>query len=417
MAREMDSRLGLTLRLAAVAATATLTACGSAGATPLVHRGDVVPVPGGSLTADDVAAAQTAFGVDLLQEVCRDAADQDVLLSPASAAQALSLLYPAGAGPTADALQDLLHLPAWSPELVAAMREHTVALDGLRYAGDPDDEDAPDSLQTSNRLWTARGLAPDPGYLDDVATALAADVRALDFAGDPAGATDRIDATVAEDTRGRIQDLFDRPLSPSTQAVLTNALHLQARWAVPFTGTGEAPFATPSGTRTVDMMAGGSGRLRTSGGWQGVELPYRDGTLAAVAVLPPEGTGPCAVDAATLAALQSGTPEDVGVRLPRTTVEQTHELLVPLTALGLPVAGDFPALGGPLQVAQVVQKTFLAVDEEGTEAAAATAIALEASARDSASRVVSFDRPFLLLLTDTATRSPLFLAAVHSPGG
>ena len=106
------------------------------------------------------------------------------------------------------------------------------------------------------------------------------------------------------------------------------------------------------------------------------------------------------------------------MQLPRMRIEQTHQLLDVLAGLGLPVEGDYSGLGRDgLYISQVVQKTFLDVDEEGTEAAAATGIALEASARDSASRVVSFDRPFLLLLTDTATRSPLFLAAVHSPGG
>jgi serpin B len=421
MAQVIDRRSGPSVRtvcrwVAAVAATAALTACGSAGAIPLVQRGDVLPVQAGALTADDVAAAHTAFGVDLLHAVCAGAAGQDVLLSPTSAAQALSLLYPAAGGPTAEALAALLHLPGWSPELVAAVREYTAALGALRYEGDPDDEDAPDSLQTSNRLWTARGLEPDPGYLDDIATALAADVRALDFAGDPAGATDRINTTVEEDTRGRIEGMFDRPLSPGTRAVLTNALYLHARWARPFTSTQEAPFAAPSGEHTVDMMSGGSGLLRTSGGWQAVELPYRDGTLAAVAVLPPEDTVPCAVDAGTLAAVQTGAAEDVGVRLPRMTIQQTHQLLAPLAALGLPADGDYPALGGELQVAQVVQKTFLEVDEEGTEAAAATGIAMEASAMGPPSRVVSFDRPFLFLLTDTVTRSPLFVAAVHAPG-
>lgn len=96
----------------------------------------------------------------------------------------------------------MLHLPEWSADVVAALRDHTRSLDGLRYDGDLDDEGAPDSLQMSNRLWTATGLEPDPRYLDDIATALDADVRALDFAADPGGATDRINTTVAEDTEG-----------------------------------------------------------------------------------------------------------------------------------------------------------------------------------------------------------------------
>ncbi|WP_299953311.1 serpin family protein [uncultured Modestobacter sp.] len=399
----------------ALAATTALTACGSAGATPQVHEGGALVVPAGALTAQDVATAQTAFGVDLLREVCPGRPGEDVLLSPTSAAEALGLLYPATGGETAAAFGEVLHLPAWSPDLVAATREHTAALDGLRHDGDLDDEDAPDALQLSNHLWTALGVQPEQAYLDDLATAFAADVRALDFAGDPQGATDRINSTVAEDTRGVIEQLFDEPLSSATRAVLTNAVHLKARWATPFTGTRPAPFATPDGERDVQMMSGGSGRARAVDGWESVELPYRDGTLAAVAVLPPEGTDPCAVDAGTLAALDAAEAADVGVQLPRLHVEQTHQLLAPLSELGLPVTGDFAGLGaGGVQISQVVQKTYLDVDEQGTEAAAATGVAMEASAA-APRRVVTVDRPFLFLLTDTATRSPLFAAAVYSP--
>ncbi|HEX2075188.1 MAG TPA: serpin family protein [Geodermatophilus sp.] len=395
-------------------AAVALAACSSA-ATPVVHRGDVLPVRAGSLTAGDVAEAQTAFGLDLLHAVCARAAGGNVLLSPTSAAEALGLLYPASAGRTAEDLGALLHLPAWSPDLVAALQEHTRALTGLAHEGDLDDEDAPDAVQMSNRLWTATGLEPDPGYLDDVATAFDADVRSLDFAGDPDGATERINLSVEEDTRGAIEKLFDQPLSADTAVVLTNALHLKARWAVPFTGTAPAPFTAPSGEVTVEMMGGAGGAARTADGWRSVELPYRDGTLAAVAVLPPEGTDPCAIGPATLSALDDAEPVDVGVHLPRLRMEQTHGLLDLLTGLGLPVQGDYAALGREgLEISQVVQKTFLKVDEQGTEAAAATGVAMAVSA-PAPRELVTFDRPFLLLLTDTATRSPLFVAVVHDP--
>lgn len=403
-------------RLAAAAgAAAALAACGTAGAAPLVYRGDVVAVHAGALTARDVAEAQTAFGVDLLHTVCEQAGNGNVLVSPTSAAEALDLLYPATGGATAQAFGKMLHLPAWSPDLMAAMHEHTRALDRLRYAGDPRQDKAPDSLQMSNRLWTAQGLQPGKRYLDDLATAFSADVRTLDFAGDPGGATDWINATVRDDTHGIIQHLFDQPLDRATTSVLTDALYLKARWADPFSSTRPAAFETPGGSIKVDMMSGASGAGRAAAGWQSVELPYRDGTLAAVAVLPPRGTDPCAVDVPTLTALSGGASAPVDVRLPRMTFRQTHELLGPLTSLGLPRVGDYPALGGiGPQISQVVQKTYLRVDEQGTEAAAATGIAVATSGR-AAQRIVSYDRPFLFLLTDTGTGSPLFAAVVHDP--
>jgi serpin B len=407
--------MGRNRRAAVVCATAALTACGTAGATPLVHSGHVVAVQAGALDAAGIARFQTAFGIDLLHAVCAQAPGANVLISPTSAAGALSLLFPASGGETAEALGALLHLPPWSADVVAAMHEHTRALDGLRYDGDLDD-DAPDALQMSNRLWTAAWLKPEAGYLDDIATAFAADVRGLDFAGDPEGAIDRINTTVDEDTRGIIDTLFEQPLDPGTVAVLTNALHLKARWADPFADTRSAPFAAPSGEVDVDMMSGASGAGRTVDGWQSVDLPYRDGTLTAVAVLPPEGTDPCAVDDGTLTGLQDATPEQVGVELPRLKIEQSHQLLDVLAGMGLPIEGDYSGLGADgLQISQVVQKTFLEVDEDGTEAAAASGVAVGVSGQVAPTEPVTFDRPFLLVLTDTATRSPLFVTVVNDP--
>jgi serpin B len=369
----------------------------------------------GELTAQDVAGAQTAFGLDLLHAICAREPGENLLLSPTSAAEALSLLQPAAGGQTAEALRRLLHLPEWSPDLVAALHEHTRALDGLRYQGDLDDEDAPDALQMSNRLWTALGPELDPDYLDAIATAFDAEVRALDFAGDASGATDTINQTVEDDTRGIIEKLFDDALPSRTRVVLTNALHLKARWAEPFVDTRPAPFAAPGGEVTVDMMSGATGAGRTADGWVSVELPYRDGTLSAVAVLPPEGTGPCDVDPGRLTALRHGPARNVAVALPRLHIEQSHELLNDLVDLGLRENGDYSGLGdGGLGIARVVQKTYLDVDEQGTEAAAATGIAMETSAPVITGSVV-FDRPFLLLLTDTATQSPLFVTVVQDP--
>jgi serpin B len=163
----------------------------------------------GVLTARDIADAQTAFGLDLMRQVCEPGGN--LLLSPTSAASALGLLHPAADPATAAGFSEVLHLPEWSDALVAALHEHTEALDRLRYDGDLDAEDAPDSLRTSNRLWTTVGAEPEQGYLDDVATAFDAEVGALDFGGDPAGATVRINEAVEDDTRGMIERLFESP--------------------------------------------------------------------------------------------------------------------------------------------------------------------------------------------------------------
>lgn len=407
-------RLVATGAAAAVAALSLLAACGGAPPQAVVHRGEVRAVATSTLTATDVAAAQRAFGTELVAAVCAGRPGENVLVSAASAADALGLLYPATGGAAAAALGDLLHLPAWSDEVLAAMQERTSALAALRTRERPDD-DLPDSLRSSNHLWTSPAVAPTTAYLDDIATAFDAQVEALDFAADAEGATERINASVREDTAGLVEELYGSPLPPTTVAVLTNALHLRARWAMPFAETADAPFATPDGTTTVGMMHGSAGTGRTAAGWTSVELPYVDGTLVAHVVLPPEGTDPCTATAADLDAVASAAPAEVDLSMPRLHLEQEHRLLPVLEGMGLPPTVDVPGLGvGELAISDVIQKTSLDVDEQGTEAAAATGVALAGSAPAAREHVV-VDRPYLLLLSDTATGSPLFTAVVQDP--
>jgi len=391
-----------------------LSACGAAPA-PVELRGEV-RVPGlGDMTAADVGAAQTAFGLDLLHAVCAQSPDQNLVLSPTSAAEALSLLYPAAGGATSAEVGSLLHLPEWSDDLVAAMAEHTGALEALAVDGPEDGPDAPDGVRLSNRIWAALGVEPTQAYLDDTATALDAALYSVDFAGDPARATDQINEAVREDTGGLIDGLYDEPLPAETVVVLTNALRLQAFWSQPFTETIDALFAAPAGETTVEMMTGSWGLGRAAKGWQSVDLPYRAGTLSATAVLPPVGTDPCALDADVMAALGGGETAEVAVAMPKVSLEQTHRLTDVLRGMGLPTDGDWSGLGaGELAVSEVVQKTFLEVDEDGTVAAAATGVGL-AGAAPAERELVRFDRPYLLLLTDIATGSPLFVAVVADP--
>lgn len=411
--------------VAAVAAVAI--GIGSTGGLPgtpqpmaagVEFRGTSYAVEQGDLTALDVAAAQTAFGLDLLHAVCAEQPGENLLLSPTSAAQALGLVQPAAGGETARAFADLLHLPDWSPELVAALQEYTAAIDALAAEDGPAEADR---VRMSNRVWLQEGVRPTQEYLDGVATAYDAGLEALDFMSDPAGATDRINDAVGEDTAGLIPTLFAEPLGTGTRVVLTNAVHLKAQWAMSFDDAVPAPFAAPDGEVTADLMHGGSGTVRVLGEWwtdddvwTSVEIPYEDGTLAAVAVLPPEGTNPCATDAATLEELAGVDGWESDVSLPRMRLEQTHSLLDVLIGLGMPRAGDFDGFGAGenLAIVDVVQKTVMEIDEQGTEAAAATGVVMAESA---ASMPLVLDRPFLLLLTDTETRSPLFMAVIQNP--
>jgi serpin B len=272
-------------------------------------------------------------------------------------------------------------------------------------------------LRVSDRVWPDVAVKPTQRFLDDVRTAYGASLLPLDFAGDPGRATDAINEQVSKDTDGLVPKLFDQPLSPATTGVLTDAVVLKAQWQEPFVKqTDQQPFGRTNGEVPVTVMASTKpASYAAAGGWQAAQIPYQLGTLAAVALLPPSAAPPCSVPSVgVLSSLVRPTTRTTGVTLPLLRLEQGHDLLATLATMGLPLSGDYSGLAGSA-IGAAVQKDVMTVDELGTVAAGATGVEVEASAALPPDHELSFDRPFLLLLEDTRTHSPLFLAAVGDP--
>jgi serpin B len=390
-----------------------LAACGGASPGPSapvaglaqVRSGTARRVALGGLSVRALAEAQRAFGVDLLGATCK--ASQNTTVSPASAALALGLLTAAADKPTEKRISAMLHLPRWSDDVVAAYAAQHQSLASLRS-----------QLQLSNRVYVANGNDPEKGCLDDWATGFDAGLTQLDIANHPKESTARINSDVKGDTSGLIPKLLDKDLDADTLAVLVSALHLKADWQEPFDkgDTKDAPFTTDAGvTVQVPMMTGFHTDYRSDGGWESVTVPYRGRQLEMVLVLPPKGNGCGDLTAARLAALSTGAPTpDAGITVPKVDLAQTHDLLDLLADLGLPVDGGYPGIHCN-ELTRAVQKVVLRVDEKGTEAAAATAIGGTFVSAPYAERTVVFDRPYLMLLQDTATGTPLFLSRVVDP--
>ena len=412
--RRRSSGRRAAMTLAALAGTAILAAgCGQSrpatGRAEQTLVGRVEPVAPASMSPAQVTAAEDAFSLALFHRVCPSKPGPNLLLSPESAAQALGMLYAGAKGPTAASLGRLLRLPAWNPGLVTALGRHTATLAGLHQ------------LAVSNHLFGPSGNRPTQRVLDDLRTAFRTGLGVVDFGDEPA-ATNRINAVVARETHDLIPALFQTPLPTSTRVVLTNALYLKARWRNPFPATSPAPFHTGDGRMVrVPLMSSAApvASYRRSGGWQSATLPYTSGRLAAVALLPPAHAAGCA--APTLpqwTALTAGnSTQSAGVQLPRLQLSQTWDnLQAPLAAMGLPRNGDYTGLGAAdTQVSEVVQHDIMDVTPAGTTAAAATGVAVGTAERVAPPLTLTFNRPFLLLLEDTATHTPLFLAQVTNP--
>lgn len=386
-------------------------------------------------------AADTAFGLDLLGAWCRTEPGANLVFSPSVLASALGLAYLGARGSTATAMARVLRLPAvtggassggagspgstGSPgsALLAGLRARMAA---LRAANGPGV-----TLAASNEVWADPAFRTLRSYLNAAATGYDAGLGEVPFQADPGAAAARINQAVARDTRGQITRLVTPDMVAHAGWVLTAALYMDAAWATPFEASRTRPgtFTAAGGQRVAaDYMTGNEYRVAGAGGWTGVSLPYRGGKVTMLALLPPAGSGDCALPAgAALRSITAGVTAPAAtaassralVRLPKVTISSSTDASRVLAGLGMGVAfgpsADFTGLSPQASaIAFVRQAATLKVSEKGTVAAAAAAGGMGASGII-ASREVDFNRPYLLLVTDTATGEPLFLAKVANP--
>jgi serpin B len=297
----------------------------------------------------------------------------------------------------------------------------------------PDGSEGAVELASANSLWGQRDLLWATEFLDVLAREFGTGMRQVDYRESPEPARVAINAWVAEQTKDRIPELLGRgTITRDTRLALVNALYLKAPWQTPFEKelTRAAPFTRLDGS-TVEanlMRAGFPAGHARGPGWSAVDLPYADGRLAMAVVVPDRGRFAeveKAADGAWLAALLDGlTPTQVAVGLPRWSTRSQLSLARTLAGLGMPTAftdqADFSGMTTQerLLIDAVVHEGFIAVDEAGTEAAAATAVVARASGAPADPVSVIADRPFLYVIhdnADPAARTPLFIGRVLDP--
>jgi serine protease inhibitor len=367
----------------------------------------------------EAVQADAAFGTDLYGKL---AGPGNVVFSPASVAAALQMALAGARGGTAAELAAALHLAG--PEAAA---EGLAQLAGI-HAGDDLTFRAP------NVMWLESALTVRDEFLRQLAETVS--VRRCDFATAPEAARQLINDTIADQTDGKITGLIPPgAVDFATRLVLTNAVYLKALWTHPFPAkdTRKRDFHSErTGPSPVDMMHLQERLAYHRGdGYQAVLLPYRGGSLAMAVVLPdaplsefsPGLAGAGGVGALLDGLLSSGAEELVDLSLPRFRVEAAFDLVDTLQALGVraafTAAADFSGIADEaLQISAVVHKAYVDVGEEGTEAAAATAVVFAAMAmlrKPQPDVTLVFDRPFLFAIADTESGLPLFLGQFTRP--
>jgi len=398
-------------------------------ATPARAEGDA-PVVGAPAKA--AAAGVNAFTADLLRTTA--ATGGNAFLSPYSIATAVAMARAGATGATAAEIDAALHLPADAP---AAFRELVAALASVPMVNTWTDgarEQAPAyALSVANGLFAHRGWAFLPAFGATLRDAYAAEFREVDFL-DGAGTRKVINDWVAAKTKDRIRDIVPADLpTPDTRMALVNAIHFKAQWAEPFSekATLDKPFTVAPGkdVQAPFMVRSGDFLYAAAADAQVVELPYEGGATSMIVILPRTKDGLDALVAgltpATLdARLASLAHQRVALELPKFTFTTSLEATSALRALGVRAAfaadtADFTGITAekPLFIGVVLHKAFVAVDEAGTEAAAATVVMMRTGSAMRPQPPTPFvaDHPFLFLIRHRATGAILFAGRVADP--
>jgi serpin B len=361
-----------------------------------------------------------AFAFDLYRAVGDEPGN--LFFSPYSLSTALAMAYAGARGTTERQMADVLHFGMPPDQLHPAFNALDLAL--TQTGG-------PFTLTTANSPWAQRDYKFLSAYLDTLAVNYGAGVRLVDFQSDAAREEARvtINRWVSDQTQGKIEELLEKGLlTDLTRLVLTNAIYFNADWAEPFNhdSTYDGKFTRLDGAQVMVPMMHRRGVLIYGAGadFEAVELPYQGGRMALVAVLPAEGqfeAYEAALDAERVdEVLRSLKAEaDMILDLPKFQYSASLSLKEALTALGMPDAfdeqkADFSGMDGTrdLHIAHVIHKAFVAVDEKGTEAAAASGVFSEIV---SLPPTIQFNRPFIFFIYDKQTGAILFVGRVLDP--
>jgi len=376
----------------------------------------------------EVAAANRDFAMDLYRVLSKK--EGNLFFSPYSISVALSMVREGAVGETAEEMDRVLHLPdegvAAGHRALRALLQDPPPLHGRnpRPSGF--------ELQTANAVWVQEGLPLVSAFEEKLTDPWGAPPCGIDFK-QTKMARRTINEWAEKHTHNRIQNLVPEGLPvPDTLLVLANAIYMKAAWRTFFVSnlTADGVFHTEAGEEAVVPMM----RLTTILGYaetddyQAVRLPYRGPGIAMTVILPRKRDGLAEVaaglaDGKLTELAASLRHRRVAVTLPRFRITSTFELSETLETLGMEAPfdasrADFTGMtkAEPLVIGVVLHKAFVAVDEKGTEAAAATAVMMDRGGRPQGEPAPFIaDRPFLFLISEMESGLILFLGRVGDP--
>jgi serpin B len=368
------------------------------------------------------AAANAAFAFKLLHQLAQDQPRANILISPFGASTVLQMACNGAGGQTKTEIQQVLGTGNLQPaDLARANKQLTQSLN------------APGTnvvLSIANAIWCRAGTRIKPDFLAANQQSFDATIAALDF-NDPRS-VQTMNAWVAQKTHGKINAIADGMIRPLTELFLANAVYFKGKWLEPFDPktTRERPFhLSGSAQKKLPMMEQSRKfTYRRGTGYQAVRLEYQGCSLAMYLFLPDPDSSPQKFLSIMTGdkwqrVARPGFAERQGmVVLPKFRARYSVELNQPLIAMGMRAAfgkADFSGISDdPLFISAVRQRAFVEVNEEGTEAAAVTGLAMELSAPEPNPPKpfeMILDRPFLFLIEDSNSAAILFMGVIFDP--
>jgi serine protease inhibitor len=378
-------------------------------------------LPAPDVVSDKLVAANTTFGFKLFAQALKADAGKNVFISPASVAIALGMTYNGAKGETQQAMARALELQGLS---LATVNQSNASLISALQKADPAVE-----VAIANSLWAQKDGGFQREFLRRNQQFYKAQITELNLR--QPGAAGQINAWVKQQTRGKITQIVDQ-VQPNLVLMLLNAVYFKGKWSQPFdpSDTVERPFTLADGSRKPHPMMTQTGRYDyyETQQFQAVSLPYGAGRFSLYLFLPKSQSNLSALYQDMTAAkwnqwMNEFQSRPGSVQIPKFKLEYDLNLNNALKALGMGVAfdanrADFSGMSqAKLAIDQVRHKTFVEVNEAGTEAAAATAVGIMVTSTqvpEPPFKLVA-DRPFFCAIRDNETGSLLFMGSITNP--
>jgi len=370
-----------------------------------------------------VVTSSNQFALDFYKKVNASDSRKNIFVSPYSISTALAMTFEGSRNNTRKEMAGVLHLSMSDAERqqgFSTLLAATKAGPGKHY-----------KLEGANALWGQKDIHFEPAFTSTIANFYGGGFNTVDYIGDKPGSIHKINAWVEDKTAGKIRNLIHPDdISDMTRLVLTNAIYFKGNWALPFKKdeTKIEAFNMNAAHKVQVPMMQQTGHFRfvRENGLVALEMPYVDNELSMVAILP-DGDVEKLGESLSLDEVQTirsrMRSQKVDVYIPRFKFETRYLLKSKLSEMGMPEAfsdslADFGGITGhkDLYISQVIHQAMIDVNEEGSEAAAATAVIMNGKSIEfDMKEVFRADHPFIFMIVQNATGSILFIGRVSNP--